>query len=152
MGDHMFTDLALSRDLTAEYKERKGGDQKLSLMILQRSVWPFSARKEDIALPVWVSCVSSSTRSFLMRFISLQMTDELNKFTEYYKEKYKGRKLEWEHSLGTATLRANFKAGAKELTVSMYQAIILLLFNDATEIPFRDIKEQTSMGESSSLC
>ena len=56
MGDHMFTDLALSRDLTTEYKERKGGDPKLSLMVLQRSVWPFTGRKQDIVLPVWVSC------------------------------------------------------------------------------------------------
>ena len=55
MGDHMFTDLALSRDLTAEYRKRKQGDERLSLMILQRSVWPFSSRKQDIALPVWVS-------------------------------------------------------------------------------------------------
>ena len=76
------------------------------------------------------------------------MNEELNKFTEYYKEKYKGRKLEWEHALGTATLRGHFKAAQKELTVSLYQAVVLLLFNDATEISFRDIKSQTSMGTS----
>lgn len=54
MGDHMFTDLALSRDITTEYREKKGGDAKLSLMVLQRSVWPFTARKQDVVLPVWV--------------------------------------------------------------------------------------------------
>ena len=62
MGDHMFTDLALSRDLTAEYRVRKRGDASLSLMILQRSVWPFSARKQDVALPVWV-CLSTHLNS-----------------------------------------------------------------------------------------
>ncbi|GJE92100.1 cullin-domain-containing protein [Phanerochaete sordida] len=126
MGDHMFTDLALSRDLTAEYRARKGGDAKLSLMVLQRSVWPFTARTQDVVLPVW-------------------MTDELNKFTEFYGEKHKGRKLDWDHSLGHATLRAHFKAGVKELTVSLYQAVVLLLFNEAEELSFRELKAQSSM-------
>lgn len=74
------------------------------------------------------------------------MTDELNNFSEFYKKEHGTRKLDWDHALGTATLRANFKAGPKELSVSLYQAIILILFNDLQEIPFRDIKSQTSMG------
>lgn len=77
------------------------------------------------------------------------MTDELNKFAGFYGEKYKGRKLDWDHALGHATLRAHFKAGPKELTVSLYQAVILLLFNEVQELHFRDIKSQTSMGASS---
>ena len=74
------------------------------------------------------------------------MTDELNKFTDFYMEKYKGRKLDWDHALGHAALRAHFKAGTKELTVSLYQAVVLLLFNETLELPFKDIKSQTSMG------
>jgi cullin-4 len=52
-----------------------------------------------------------------------------------------------QHALGTATLRARFPAGAKELSVSLYQAVILLLFNGADEVPFADIKTATRMGE-----
>ena len=37
--------------------------------------------------------------------------------------------------------------GQKELSVSMYQAIVLLLFNDTTEIPFVDIKLYTGIGQ-----
>ncbi len=50
MGDHMFNDLALSRDTMREYNEhrqRLGDDpesQKLTAMVLQRSFWPFAAR------------------------------------------------------------------------------------------------------------
>lgn len=54
MGDHMFTDLALSRDTMKEFLSEKGREhpsQKLSVMVLQQSVWPFSARKHDIDLP-----------------------------------------------------------------------------------------------------
>ena len=75
------------------------------------------------------------------------MQAELTKYGEYYKSKHSGRLLNWIHALGTATLRARFKAGTKELSVSLYQAIVLLLFNETTEIPFVDIKEQTNIGD-----
>ena len=60
MGDHMFTDLTLSRELMAgflEGEERRGDTsrlQKMNVMVLQRSAWPFAARKTDIDLPRWV--------------------------------------------------------------------------------------------------
>ena len=79
------------------------------------------------------------------------MQAELTKYGEHYKSKHSGRILDWIHSLGTAILRARFKAGTKELSVSLYQAVVLLLFNETTEIPFVDIKEQTNIGEIS-LC
>jgi len=58
MGDHMFNDLALSRDIMREYHSRIAGDspaQQLSVVVLQRSVWPFVARKKDVDLPPSVS-------------------------------------------------------------------------------------------------
>lgn len=61
MGDHMFKDLDLSRGLMKEYgqhRRRVEGDdtppQRLSVMVLQRSFWPFTARKTDADLPTWV--------------------------------------------------------------------------------------------------
>lgn len=75
------------------------------------------------------------------------MQEELQKYSEFYKTKHKGHKLDWDHALGTATLRARFASGEKELSVSLYQAIILLLFNDTDEMPFMDIKTQTNMGK-----
>ena len=77
----------------------------------------------------------------------LWMQAELTKYGEHYKSKHSGRILDWIHSLGTAILRARFKVGTKELSVSLYQAVVLLLFNETTEIPFVDIKEQTNIGE-----
>ena len=68
MGDHMFKDLDLSRGLMQEYGEhraRQGDDvrkNKLNVMVLQRSFWPFTARKTDADLPAWVStCPSPSS-------------------------------------------------------------------------------------------
>lgn len=66
MGDHMFTDLTLSRELMQDFLDRVqrngGGLNTLSMMnvmVLQRSAWPFAARKTDIDLPRWVSTLSS---------------------------------------------------------------------------------------------
>jgi cullin 4 len=75
------------------------------------------------------------------------MGEELQTFMNFYKRKHSGHKLDWDHSLGTATLRARFKAGDKELSVSLYQAIILLLFNESEQKPFSEIKLLTQMGK-----
>ncbi|KIM50772.1 hypothetical protein SCLCIDRAFT_33997 [Scleroderma citrinum Foug A] len=40
-----------------------------------------------------------------------------------------------------ATFKARVKAGSKELTVSLYQAIVLLLFNDVAEMEYCQILE-----------
>ena len=74
------------------------------------------------------------------------MQDDLSTFTRYYKSKHQGRTLDWDHALGTATLKARFKGGNKELSVSLYQAVILLLFNEEEELVYTDIKEQTRLG------
>lgn len=42
-------------------------------------------------------------------------------FQEFYLSKYSGRRLVWQHNLGTAVLKAWFPKGAKELAVSTTQ-------------------------------
>lgn len=75
------------------------------------------------------------------------METELLKYTAFYKGKHQGHKLDWYHSLGTATLRARFDTGAKELSVSLHQAAVLLLFNNEMDISFKDIKNAIPLGE-----
>jgi cullin 4 len=58
MGDHMFNDLALSRELLREYRDKiamESSPHQLSVMVLQQSVWPFAARKTSCDLPPFVS-------------------------------------------------------------------------------------------------
>ncbi|VDB85115.1 unnamed protein product [Peniophora sp. CBMAI 1063] len=117
-GDQMFKDLGLSRDLMAEYHgqlERRDPDatRRLTAMILQQSVWPFTSR--------------SGTELVLQP----DLHEELARFERFYGEKHKSRRLEWNHSLGSAELTARFDAGVKTLTVSLYQASVLLLFADS---------------------
>ncbi len=79
------------------------------------------------------------------------MEMDLVKYTEFYKRKHQGHKLDWDHSLGIATLRARFNGGEKELSVSLHQAVILLLFNDESEMPYKDIKKAIPLGASFAL-
>lgn len=79
----------------------------------------------------------------------MQMQDALTAYTQYYKVRHSGHVLSWDHALGTATLKGSFTAGAKEISVSLYQAVVLLLFNDAKELKFTEIMEATRMGEPS---
>eukprot|EP00197_Chlamydomonas_leiostraca_P016154 CAMPEP_0202861492 /NCGR_PEP_ID=MMETSP1391-20130828/2868_1 /ASSEMBLY_ACC=CAM_ASM_000867 /TAXON_ID=1034604 /ORGANISM="Chlamydomonas leiostraca, Strain SAG 11-49" /LENGTH=749 /DNA_ID=CAMNT_0049540895 /DNA_START=162 /DNA_END=2411 /DNA_ORIENTATION=- len=68
-------------------------------------------------------------------------------FLDFYTKKYGGRRLQWCHSLGTCVLRAHFPKGVKELSVSLFQAAVLCLFNDSATISYADIKAATGLGD-----
>ncbi|KAF7969734.1 hypothetical protein HWV62_26086 [Athelia sp. TMB] len=128
-GEHMFKDLALSRDTLAEFHNQASGIpgvEKVGVMVLQQSFWPFAARKGNIYLPP-------------------SMQHLLDVYTDFYTSKHKGHKLTWDHALGTATLTARFTAGIKELSVSLHQCVVLLLFNESAELAYGEIREAVQM-------
>lgn len=77
-------------------------------------------------------------------------------FEGYYHTRFQGRKITWQPSLGMCMLKSRFAAGSKELSVSFFQALVLLLFNGDTvgdndgagvvvKLSFNSIKEQTGI-------
>ena len=74
------------------------------------------------------------------------MQSDLDKFTVFYKTQHSNKRLDYDHSLGTVQMHAEFKAGNKDLSVSLYQAIILLMFNDQDEVSYTEIKDVTQLG------
>lgn len=73
-------------------------------------------------------------------------------FKEFYSKHYSTyRQLVWQHSMSTAMLRANFPKGVKELSVSLVQALVLLLFNDNDELTYEAVKEQLGMKDDKEL-
>ncbi|KAF6264244.1 Cullin-domain-containing protein [Scenedesmus sp. NREL 46B-D3] len=73
-------------------------------------------------------------------------------FKDFYAKHYSTyRQLAWQHSMSTAMLRASFPKGAKELSVSLLQALVLLLFNDADELSYEAIKEQLGVKDDKEL-
>lgn len=62
MGEDMFKDLALSREAMRDYHSKlaeKSQGHKLSVMVLQRSAWPFTVQKASVDLPQNVRRLSS---------------------------------------------------------------------------------------------
>lgn len=68
--------------------------------------------------------------------VRLNLPDEVAKqmetFDSYYKSKHDGRTLTWKHSLAHCALKAKFAKGSKELLVSAFQAVVLMLFNNTS--------------------
>ena len=115
--EQMFKDVELAREEMQSYKQRledrigyeKSRHVDLSVNILSAAAWP--------SYPdVLVNVPANIKRA-------------IDDFELHYKSKHSGRKLEWKHALAHCQLKAAFNKGGKELVVSSFQAIVLLLFN-----------------------
>lgn len=135
-GEEMFKDLDLSRDIMEDFHAKHSQADpdvgKLAVNVLQYSSWPITRRKEgesEIELPV-------------------EMQSSLRRFLEFYKHKHPNRTLDWFHAYGTALVTGRFPVGTKELTVSLYQAVVLLLFQSSSDsYSFYEIRERTGLND-----
>uniref|UniRef100_F1KTC7 Cullin-4 n=1 Tax=Ascaris suum TaxID=6253 RepID=F1KTC7_ASCSU len=134
----MFKDMELSKDLAVAFKQyfdHGGPDRTLqhsdgriefSVNVLTMGHWP-SYEPMDVVIP-----------PYLAEYQEL--------FKRFYLSKHSGRKLQWQHSLAQVLLRAHFKPSVvKELQVSMFQALVLLLFNEKTEWTVEEISASTKI-------
>ncbi|GAA0171236.1 ubiquitin-protein ligase [Lithospermum erythrorhizon] len=127
----MFKDIELSKEINESFKQSSQARTKLpsgiemSVHVLTTGYWP-TYPPMDIRLPH-----------------ELNVYQDI--FKEFYLSKYSGRRLMWQNSLGHCVLKANFPEGKKELAVSLFQAVALMLFNDAEMLSFQDIKEATGI-------
>ncbi|KAK1637241.1 Cullin family protein [Colletotrichum phormii] len=114
--EQMFKDVEVAKEELEAYKqwsEGTGVDKApvdLSVMILSQAAWP-TYPDVKVHLPDDVA-------------------KQIERFDQYYKNKHTGRLLNWKHALAHCTVKAKFPKGTKELLVSAYQAIILVLFNE----------------------
>ena len=130
--ESMFKDMAISEDLSSNYKDRVTSlgdpDEKradLDIHVLTSTMWPLesmgSATYEDGAKS---ACIFPPA------------VDRVKQgFEKFYLDKHSGRKLTWQANMGTADIRAYFPKSkgtikTRELNVSTYAMVILLLFND----------------------
>ncbi|KAJ5897983.1 hypothetical protein N7504_008271 [Penicillium tannophilum] len=134
--ESMFKDMDVARDEMAAYNSmQKQLDREqrlpmdLNVSVLSAASWP---TYPDVPVQVPPSILSA-----------------LNSFEKFYHNKHNGRKLTWKHQLAHCQLIARFPKGKKELVVSSFQAIVLLLFNDAEgdTLNYRDIQEQTGLSD-----
>lgn len=68
-------------------------------------------------------------------------------YSSFYRERHANRQLAWAHYLGTASLLARFPSRNHEISVSLYQAVVLLLFNERDTWSVEEIHEEIQLGK-----
>lgn len=130
----MFKDVELSKDAMASFRRSPAASASLSqlcpgidvnVQVLTSGFWP-TYPVLDCALPEELAAAQHI-------------------FSEHYLQKHSGRKLAWINSLGTCIIKAHFNSGDKELSVSLFQAAVLLLFNDEEKLSLPDIVAATGL-------
>ncbi|KAK1308674.1 Cullin-4 [Acorus calamus] len=127
----MFKDIELSKEINESFKQSSQARTKLpsgiemSVHVLTTGYWP-TYPPMDVRL-----------------HHELNVYQDI--FKEFYLSKYNGRRLMWQNSLGHCVLKADFPKGKKELAVSLFQTVVVMLFNDAQKLSFQDIKDSTSI-------
>ncbi|RJE24695.1 ubiquitin ligase subunit CulD [Aspergillus sclerotialis] len=131
--ESMFRDMDVARDEMASYNSVK------------------SERKHRLPIDLNVSVLSSSAwpsyPDVPVRIPPVVMT-AIDDFQNFYSAKHSGRKLSWKHQLAHCQIRARFPKGNKELVVSSFQAIVLLLFNDVPDdgsLSYQQIQQATEL-------
>ena len=140
----MFKDISTSGDLMARFRtsveeqEDRAAPQgetssrppfDLNVQVLTSGSWPIRG-----ATP---SCKPWAVDPALQRMTSA--------FESFYLETHGSRKLLWQPNMGTAELRAYFGDRKYDLLVSTHQLCVLLLFNDASELSFAEIRQATGL-------
>ncbi|WVZ73666.1 hypothetical protein U9M48_021949 [Paspalum notatum var. saurae] len=126
----MFTDMKTSQDTMLDFYAKKseelGDGPTLDVHILTTGSWP-TQPSPPCNLPTEILTVCE-------------------KFRAYYLGTHNGRRLTWQTNMGTADIKATFGKGQKhELNVSTYQMCVLMLFNNADGLTYKDIERDTEI-------
>lgn len=131
----MFRDIELAREEITSYKSmleesKSQNSVDFNVNVLSASAWP---TYPDIALEVPQNIQKAAAG-----------------FESYYKLKHSGRRLQWKHALAHCQLKAKFPKGNKEIVVSSFQAIILLLFSETSSetISYAEIQGASNLSKS----
>ena len=148
--ENMFKDMTISEELSAAYKQhvQSLGDPdpkraEIEVNVLTSTMWPLEAMT-----PSYRDGESRSSCIFPSQIERIRQG-----FEKFYHGKHTGRQLRWQANMGTADLRAYFPETkgpkkTRELNVSTYAMVILLLFNDLPVGQFltcEDIQAQTNI-------
>lgn len=129
--ESMFKDIGISEDLSSNYKMQVSqlGDPdpkraELDINVLTSTMWPLETMapsyRDEESQPV---CIFPP-----------QIERIKQGFEKFYLDKHSGRQLTWQANMGTVDLRAYFHRmkgkKTREINVSTYAMVILMLFNN----------------------
>ncbi|GMH01712.1 hypothetical protein Nepgr_003551 [Nepenthes gracilis] len=126
----MFTDMKTSQDTMQGFYASQGAEigdgPALVVQVLTTGSWP-TQPSPPCNLPNELSTLCEMFRS-------------------YYLGTHTGRRLSWQTNMGTADIKATFGKGQKhELNVSTYQMCVLMLFNNADRLTYKEIEQATEI-------
>ena len=138
----MFNDMRISRETRDKYKQYQR--QRMETVAADDTNNMCSSQNIDIEVDVLTTGYWPS-QSVPPCTVPQVIQDAMNQFSQFYLEKYTGRKLSWQTSAGAAELRATFGTSPDnfrkhELCVSTYQMCILLLFNNHDTLSLGQIR------------
>ena len=98
---------------------------EFGVTVLTTGFWP-TYKFTELALPEeCVGCVST--------------------FKEFYEKKLQHRKLTWIYGLGQVSMKGNFSSKPIELNINLFQAAILLLFNEQGSLKYTEIRDRLGL-------
>ncbi|KAL6186860.1 hypothetical protein ACLB2K_042979 [Fragaria x ananassa] len=125
----MFTDMKTSQDTMQGFygsHPELGEGPTLTVQVLTTGSWP--------------------TQPSVTCNLPAEMSALCEKFRSYYLGTHTGRRLSWQTNMGTADIKATFGKGQKhELNVSTYQMCVLMLFNNADRLNYKEIEQATEI-------
>lgn len=129
----MFKDMEISKDIMLLFKQHMEqevdapGNIDLTVNVLTMGYWP--------------------TYPLMKVNLPAEMVHYQEIFKNFYLGKHSGRKLLWQATLGHCVLKADFLEAKKELQVSLFQTLCLLLFNENEELTYDDIRQASAIDE-----
>ena len=145
----MFKDMDLSRDIMGSYAAYASGATNapsssgktvdMDVQVLTTGYWPVYPKYPNIILPP-------------------ELLELRTKFDSYYNDKYQGRRIAWQYTLGNLIVKSTFPkcAGPRELIVNMCQSLVLLCFRnengeDGRGLTLDEITKQTGIEDRGEL-
>ncbi|KAL3068341.1 hypothetical protein niasHT_030632 [Heterodera trifolii] len=127
----MFTDINISQSLTTRFheemvKQEVRMDVPIHVMVLQAGAWPLSAP----TAPAEPSSSAQQHETSADYVPPPVLQNSLKLFEQFYTTSHSGRKLTWLYGNSTAEVHLNYLDKLYQVTMSVYQLSILLLFSN----------------------
>lgn len=75
-----------------------------------------------------------------------KLQGSVDQFSAWYNVQHKNRQLSWRWQLATVTMIARFGGKRYEVGVSLFQAVVLMCFDEEDTLGFEAIRERTGIG------
>ncbi|KAI9184431.1 hypothetical protein H9P43_003484 [Blastocladiella emersonii ATCC 22665] len=133
--EKMIQDMATSHDMSLAFDTYRRNKSEsgvapppaLTVQVLTSAMWPVTADGAKCVYPAVLAGV-------------------IKEFETFYASKHTSRTLTWLPQLGTADVAAYYKQ-KKELSVTTYAMVVLLLFNRADAWKYEDLVQETGIPE-----